>query len=68
MPHHDDHDETTISDDSEPIDTFLTQPPFVETPGLDEAAVEREKLLHPGPDPESIVEAVELLRERHSYE
>ena len=68
MSHLDAHAVTTISDDSQPVDAFLAQPPFVETPGLDETAVEREDLLHRGPDPESIVEAVELLRERHSYE
>jgi hypothetical protein len=71
MRHHDDQDDDEKTDDAElndPVDTFLAQEPFVETPGVDEAALEREKLLHPGPDAESIVEAVELFNEHHPFD
>jgi hypothetical protein len=56
------------SSGAEAIENFLAQPPLVETPGLDDAALEREETLHQGPDAESIAEAIELLHQRHSFE
>lgn len=61
-------DDTSSATEPNPVDEFLAQPPFVETPGVDDAAVEREELLHPQPDSEAIADAMEVLRERHEFE
>jgi hypothetical protein len=49
----------------DPVDTFLAQPDFVEEPGLDGAALERERLLRLSPNPDAIVIADALLNEHH---
>ena len=54
-------------DESDPIDVFLTQPDFEEEPGLDDVALERQRLQRPRPDTDAIVEAVELLNEHHPF-
>jgi hypothetical protein len=71
MRHHDDPSATEGPEGSagaDAVETFLAQPPLVETPDVDEAAAEREGTLHPGPDTASIAEAIEFLQNRHSSE
>jgi hypothetical protein len=49
------------------VDTFLAQPDFEEEPGLDDAALERQRLQRQEPDADAIVLAIELLNEHHPY-
>jgi hypothetical protein len=56
------------SSGAEAVENFLAQPALVETPGVDDAAKEREETLHRGPDAASIAEAIELLQQRHSFQ
>ncbi|MFZ1063694.1 MAG: hypothetical protein WAN30_09525 [Acidimicrobiales bacterium] len=49
----------------DPVDAFLEQPDFEEEAGLDEAALERQRLLEHDPDADDIVAAIELLNEHH---
>jgi hypothetical protein len=55
------------ADPADPVEVFLAQPPFVEPEGVEEAALERDELLHGGPDVESIAE-VTRLRNLHHYD
>jgi hypothetical protein len=49
----------------DPVDTFLAQAPFVESEGVDEAAIKREELLHGGPDADAISETIRLKNLHH---
>ncbi|MGD1012886.1 MAG: hypothetical protein ABR963_00645 [Acidimicrobiales bacterium] len=59
--------EETPARDVDPVDTFLAQPDFEEEPGLDDAALERQRLQRQEPDADAIVLAIELLNEHHPY-
>jgi hypothetical protein len=53
--------------DVDPVDVFLAQPDFVEEPGLDEAALERQRILDQGPNADAIVVAIEMFNEHHPF-
>ena len=49
----------------DPVDAFLAQAPFVETDGVDDAAIERDRLANSGPDAEAISEKIRLTNLHH---
>jgi hypothetical protein len=63
--HHHREDEPKTDHVLDPVDTFLAQPAFEEEPGLDDAALERQRLLDHQPDAGAIEKAIELLNEHH---
>jgi hypothetical protein len=63
--HHKKKDETTRVTGPDPVDAFLAQAPFVEADGVDEAAIQRDELLHGGPDAEAISEKIRLMNHHH---
>jgi hypothetical protein len=58
-------DATAQSTGPDPVDAFLAQAPFVERDGVEEAAIERDELLHGGPDSDAISEAIQLMNQHH---
>jgi hypothetical protein len=56
---------TDLSNVPDPVDTFLAQAPFIEKDGVDDAAVQREELVHGGPDADAISTSIELMNQHH---
>ncbi|MGA2968845.1 MAG: hypothetical protein ABSE75_03460 [Acidimicrobiales bacterium] len=65
MRHHKKEDDSERATGPDPVDVFLAQAPFVEQNGVDEAAIQRDELLHGGPDAEAIGEAIRLKNLHH---